>query len=157
MAQIFSIVYQPNDREYGESLADYIRVPLESANLIANHGIEGDQKAGHSPNRQLNLISHEWLERMQSQGFRTAPGEFGEQVIIRGLAVEELPPGARLQIGDSATIEITKSRTGCERLQAAQPRSIAEIKASIGMLARVLTGGPIRVGDPVTILTPVEA
>lgn len=157
MAQIYSIVYQPTGREYTERLDDYLRVPVEEATLIVDHGIEGDQKAGHHPDRQLNVLSYEWLQELQPRGYRTQPGEFGEQVIIRGLAVEKLPVGSKLQIGETATIEITKARTGCERLQAAQPRPISEIQACIGMMARVLTDGRIRVGDPVTVLTPIEA
>src|SRR5256885_1952453 len=102
MASIFSIVYQPEDREYSdERLGLYIRVPVERANLIAGHGIEGDQKGGRNPTRQLNLLSREWLMGLQPKGYKVEPGQFGEQIIIDGLAMESLEPGVRLQLGDT--------------------------------------------------------
>ena len=149
MAQIYSIVYQPSDKKYGSPNGDYIRVPLQQAMLIADHGIEGDAKAGKNPNRQLNLLSLSWLERLKPLGYRTDPGQFGEQIIIKDMDVGELQPGDRLRLGQTATIEITKARTGCERLSAAQGQSNEAFENQVGMLARVITGGEITVGTAV--------
>lgn len=154
MAYLYSIVYQPVGQEYEDPMGDYIRVPAQQVNLVANHGIEGDQKAGHHPERQLNLLSLEWLERIALLGYRTGPGQFGEQIIVSGMPVEELQPGTRLQLG-STVIEVTKARTGCSRLEAAQGKSIAGLGA-LGVLARVITGGSISVGDAVGVLAAVE-
>ena len=71
----------------------------------------------------------------------------------QGLAVETLPAGTLLAIGPEAIIAITKGRTGCERLQAVQPMPTAKL-SPIGALARVVMGGPIRVGDAVRVLEP---
>jgi MOSC domain-containing protein YiiM len=155
MAHIASIVYQLVDAQYGERLDYFIREPVETATLIAGHGLEGDCKAGHHPDRQLNLLSDSWLERVKSLGYKTAPGEFGEQLIIGGLAVEKLASGDRLIFDDEATIEIIKPRTGCSRLETAQGKSIEGI-GYIGMLAKVITGGPIRVGAAVTVIPANE-
>ncbi|HET6962001.1 MAG TPA: MOSC domain-containing protein [Terriglobia bacterium] len=72
-------------------------------------------------------------------------------MIVAGLAVESLEPGTRVQLGNEACIEITKSRTGCDRLELAQGRSIEGL-GSIGVLAKILAGGTIGVGDPVTVI-----
>ena len=151
MPTIHSIVYQPVGQEYTGPIKDYNRVPAEQAHLVAGHGIAGDQKAGHHPARQINLLSREWLQRLAPVGYRTEPGQFGEQIVVSGLAVESLAPGVCLQLGSEARIEITKARTGCERLEAAQGLTIQGL-GSIGVLAKVVTGGTIRVGDPVTVL-----
>lgn len=152
MASIHSIVYRPRDQVYtDERRGNYIRVPIQSANLIANHGIEGDEKAGHNPARQLNLLSYEWLISLQPRGYKTEPGQFGEQIIISGLAVESLAPGIRLQLGDEACIEITQTRKGCTRLEAAQGKTIEGV-GPLGVLAKVITGGMIAVGDEVTLV-----
>ncbi len=151
MATIAHIVYQPTSQEYEEKRRDYLRVPIPQAMLIANHGIEGDQKAGHHPDRQLNLISTEWLAVQRTKGYRTAPGQWGEQITLTGVAVETLPPGTRLRLGAEACIEITKPRTGCDRLTAAQGQSIEGV-GPIGALAKVISSGVIHVGDPVTVL-----
>lgn len=156
MPHIESIVYQPKKSAYRDGDVDFIRVPLEQATLIANHGIDGDRKAGHNQTRQLNLLSREWLDSVRPLGYRTEPGQFGEQIIVAGLTVEGLEPGARLALGDEAIIEITKGRTGCSRLEAAQGQSIAGI-GHIGVLARVVAGGIIRVGDLVAVLEPAAA
>lgn len=151
MAHITSIVMQPINVDYGERLDYFIREPVQAATLIAGHGIKGDRKAGHQPNRQLNLLSESWLDHVKSLGYKTAPGAFGEQITISGLAVEKLKPGDRLLFDDSAVIEITKPRTGCSRLEIAQGQSIKGI-GFIGMLAKVITDGPVRVGSMVTLI-----
>ena len=153
MSQIVSIAYQPLGVRYSDPMGDFIRVPVDAAILIANHGIDGDQKAGHNKTRQVNLLSAEWLAARAAEGYRAAPGQFGEQLVIAGLAVESLPPGTLLGLGPTAILAIVKGRTGCERLQAVQPKSTTGL-GPIGVLARVVMGGPIRVGDAVAVLEP---
>ena len=153
MAQIISIAYQPLGHKYDDPMGDYIRVPVEAATLRADHGIDGDSKAGHNKTRQLNLLSAEWLAVRSAEGYRAGPGQFGGQLIVDGLAVETLPPGTLIAIGPQVIIAITKGRTGCGRLEAAQGKSIAGL-GPIGALARVVMGGPIRVGDAVAELEP---
>lgn len=154
IAQIKSIVYQPLDQNYTDGRFDYfIRVPAQEITLKKDHGIEGDAKAGRQSKRQLNLITTDWLEARQSDGYKTGPGEFGEQIILDGIAYSEFKKGMRLQIGGQAVIELTKPRTGCTRLEEAQGKPLsAEIKKGIGWLACVLESGKIRVGDEVKIL-----
>jgi MOSC domain-containing protein YiiM len=154
MAAIESIVFQPEGMEYAQGQAEYLRIPAQKVRLVAGHGIAGDQKAGHHPDRQLNLLSCAWLESAAAKGYKTGPGQFGEQIIINGLAVEMLQPGTRLQVGDSACIEITKTRSGCDRLELAQGLSIKGL-GPLGVLAKVINSGEIAVGDPVTILETV--
>jgi len=151
MATIFSIVYQPEDKKYEERHGDdFIRDPLTKANLIANHGLEGDAKAGRQPSRQLNILSLDWLNEIKELGYATQPGQFGEQIIIRDLDVNALKPGTQLQIGSTAVVEISKPRTGCIRLEAAQGRSNDAFGGLVGQMAKVLTGGEIQVGDTVS-------
>jgi MOSC domain-containing protein YiiM len=156
MATIYSIVYLPENAAYGETKEAYIRTPLQQATLVAGRGILGDRK-GHNPDRQLNLLSLEWLEALRPCGYKTAPGEFGEQIIVQGLAVEDLSPGMRLQLGAEACIEVIKPRTGCSRLEAAQGQPVMTAGVGkLGILARVIAGGDIRVGDAVRVLETVE-
>ena len=57
-------------------------------------------------------------------------------------------------MGHDAIIEITGPRTGCSRLQAAQPRPLSDdIQPRIGMLAKVIQGGEIGVGTAVVPIT----
>ena len=150
MASVVSIVYQPEEKALDERQPDYYRVPLQSATLVEDHGIQGDQKAGHHPDRQLNLLGKEWLAAQGAKGYLSGPGQWGEQIIVDGVVLENLPPGTQLQLGEDAVIEIVKPRTGCTRLEAAQRKSIQGV-GPIGAMARVITGGVVNVGDPVLV------
>ena len=149
MSKIYSIVYQPEDKQYYDRMVDFIREPLQQASLVADYGIKGDAKAGRNRSRQLNILSLEWLENLRAKGYHTDPGEFGEQIIVQDLDVEHLLPGDRLQLGESATIQITKARTGCERLEAVQGLSNEAFGGLVGMMAKVVVSGEIFVGSSV--------
>lgn len=154
MGAIHSLVYQPRRSTHQEPFR-FNRVQTEQVNLIADHGIEGDFKAGRSRKRQLNVMSYETVQTLTAEGFKTEPGELGEQIVVRGMDVAALPSGTRLQFGDCAVIELTKPRTPCEWFEAIQgkPKEIAE--GRVGMMARVITGGVVRVGDVVTVVEAV--
>ena len=151
MAKLVSITIQPPDQEYGERLDYFIRVPRQEARLMADHGIEGDRKAGRNRSRQVNLLSQAWLNDLASKDYKTSPGSFGEQLILAGLDFDSLRPGDQLLFDNLACIEITKPRTGCARLDLAQGQPTAEEVGFIGLLARVITGGMIRIGSGVTV------
>ncbi len=155
MAYIVHIGFQPFDRDYEDRQGDYIRVPVDSALLVAGHGIRGDRRAGRNEARQINLIAEEWLAARAKEGYRAGPGQFGEQIIVGGLAVETLPPETLLAVGEVAILAVSKGRTGCDRLVAAQGKSIAGL-GPIGVMTRVVQGGRIYVGDEVRVVQPVE-
>jgi MOSC domain-containing protein YiiM len=149
MPQIASIVYKPAGLPEPDN--DYLRVDLDEAQLIAGYGIEGDRKGGH-PERQLNIMSYETLTNLRVQGFYTEPGQMGEQIVLHQVDVDHLPPGAQVQLGAEAVIEIVKPRTGCEKFERLQKRSRQEAAGQMGMIAKVIVGGKIHVGDKVKIL-----
>lgn len=145
MGSIFSIVYKP---ERIDSATAYNRVRLEQATLVAGHGIEGDLKGGH-PKRQLNVMSYETLQALGGDGFQVEPGQMGEQIIVSGFDVDALPGGSRVRLGADAVIEIVEPREGCDRFQVIQGKSPEAIQGRMGVIARVITGGAIQVGDAV--------
>ncbi|HZO89805.1 MAG TPA: MOSC domain-containing protein [Chthonomonadaceae bacterium] len=149
MSELVSIVYKPQDVD--EPVSGYTRVPLQEARLIEGYGIEGDGKGGVS-GRNLNLMSAESVRGLAQEGFRTGPGQLGEQLIIGGLDVDALPGGTRLQIGETACVELTKPRTGCATFERHQDKLRQEAAGRMGMMAQVIVGGTIRVGDPVLVL-----
>lgn len=152
MSTIYSIVYQPEDKKYESQRGDsFIRESLTEANLIANHGLEGDAKAGRQPSRQLNILSLEWLNGLKDVGYKTEPGDFGEQIIIEDLDLDTLQSGDQLHIGPEAVVEITKPRHGCIRLEAAQGRSNDEYGGLVGKMSKVVATGVIHVGDQVIV------
>lgn len=155
MSEIVSIVYKPESA--AADLPDhYTRVPLASATLVVGHGLHGDRKGQH-PDRQLNIMSFETLEALRAEGFHTGPGQMGEQIVIRGTDAAALAQGAVLQLGGQARVEVVKVRTGCERFEAVQGKRREQASGRLGVVARVVAGGPIRVGDAVKIIQPTTA
>lgn len=150
MGEIVSIVYKP-DHLPPRPTDHYTRVPVESARLVVGQGIEGDRKGGH-PTRQLNLMAAEVLDQLGAEGFNVTPGQMGEQIIVRGIALDALPTGSRLRIGASAIIEVTAPRTGCDRFEALQGKAPALAAGRLGVMACVSADGEIRPGDPVEVL-----
>src|SRR2546425_602335 len=90
MARLVSIVYKPKDQ--AEPGSRYLRMPLQSAELVEGHGIAGDAKGG-TRGRHLNIMVAENLGELEATGFDTRPGAMGEQLIVEGISVESLPQG----------------------------------------------------------------
>lgn len=152
MATIVSIVYKPENTPDPEDT--FNRVPLEQANLIAGCGIEGDRK-GSNPERQLNIMSRETLTELEGKGFQVQPGKMGEQIIVSGLDIEALTAGERVQFGEQAVIEVIRHRTGCDRFEKFQGKSRTLAAGQLGVIAKVITGGEIRVGDAIRVVENV--
>ena len=146
---LVAVVYKPDDIESRPS-DHYARVPLTEAVLRAGHGIDGDCKAARG-DRHVNLTSVENMEALASIGFRTGPGEMGEQLIVRGIDVPALKAGDCIHLGATACLEVATQRTGCLRLQTVQGRPLKGTQNRLGVMATVTVGGVIRVGDSVRV------
>jgi len=147
MPHVVSITYTPRDVD--RRPADrYARVPLGRAILEEDKGIAGDLKGG-GRTRQLNVMRAETLAELAAEGRKTEPGEMGEQLVIAGLDAADFVEGARLRLGADAVIEIGIPRTGCARFEHIQGVTRQSVAGRLGVLARVVAGGRIAVGDPV--------
>ncbi len=151
MSSIHSLVYQPEPSEHTPPY-HYNRVPVDCVNLIAGHGIEGDRKAGHHPDRHLNIMSLDDVRSLAQEGWKTEPGQLGEQIVISGLDIASLAPGTRLQFGDSAVIEVVKLRTGCDWLELIQGKKPADAAGRLGVMARVVASGAVCTGAQVVVI-----
>jgi MOSC domain-containing protein YiiM len=149
MGEIVSIVYKPQQVDFTPP-NHYARVPLEKALLVERYGIQGDRKGGH-PLRQLNIMAQESLDRLCAEGFCVEPGQMGEQIVLRGVDVDDLQVGDQLRLGSSSVIEVTEKRDGCDRLERIQGYSLAQAAGRLGIMAKVITGGQIFVGDTVIV------
>lgn len=150
---IVSICYQPDVSQLEDK--KFNRVSVETVELIAGHGIQGDRKAGRNPKRQVNIMSMNTVQILNDLGFKTNPGELGEQLVIDGLDVMELPIGTQIQLGESAVIELTMARTGCAWLEMIHDQSKDDTTQRLGMLAKVIQSGTISVNDTVKVLDAV--
>ncbi len=150
MAHVVSIVYTPRDTAERKPMGRYARVATARAELVEQFGIANDAK-GTTTSRQLNVMRAETLAELATEGFKIGPGEMGEQIVVAGLDPAALAEGTRLQIG-AAVIEVGILRTGCARFEMIQGKERALAKGRLGVLATVVSGGALAVGDAVSVL-----
>jgi MOSC domain-containing protein YiiM len=143
---IVSICYTQDTADYKRPEDHYARTPIESTELVAGGGITGDRK-GKYKDREINLMAAETLEGLSREGFKTGPGQMGEQIVVRGVDVNHLKPGDRVRLGETAILEVDKARTGCDRFEHIQGQPKSRVQGRLGQMMRVITGGAIRVGD----------
>lgn len=128
------------------------RQPHQRATVVAGHGCVGDHLAGRSQRRHLNIMDAERMAELEAEGFPAWPGEMGETLVIRGIRLDTLPVGTRIRIGATVIAETTGLREPCYKLTSLDPRMPEAVIDRVGMMARVLEGGEIAVGDPVVVL-----
>ena len=132
-----------------------IKVPVESAKLLVNHGIVGD---AHAKNwhRQVSLLADESIEEMREQLEENAfnilkPGVFAENILTSGIELKNLPIGTRLKIGETIH-EVTQigkeCHHGCEIRQivgdCVMPRE--------GIFTKVIRSGKVYLNDPIEVI-----
>jgi len=120
-------------------------VPSPSLLLVEDLGVEGDHHARPRSSRQVLLMSEE-----NCGAFGLSPGEVRENIVTRGLDLQNLAAGTQLEIG-AAALEITKDCEPCSFIDGLRPGLRARMERRRGMLARVLRGGEIRVGDEIIL------
>ncbi len=136
MKKQFRILSINISRKKGEQ-----KIPILSAKVKENHGIEGDAHAGKW-HRQVSLLANEEIETMRGKGIDLDFGDFAENITTEDIPLHSLPIGTKLFIGNSV-MEITQigkeCHHGCAIFQAVgdcvMPRK--------GVFARVLKEGEI--------------
>jgi len=159
------------------ALHTFSKTPVDEVQLLAGLGVEGDAHMGVTvkhrsrvrvdatePNlRQVHLIHAELLDELNLQGFDVAAGQLGENITTRGVDLLGLPKGTRLYLGDAAMLEVTGLRNPCKQLDGLRPgltKAVLErgddgtLRRKSGVMAVVLTGGCVRVGDGIRVALP---
>jgi molybdopterin adenylyltransferase len=124
----------------------------EEATVVADHGIDGDLRAGRAKHRQLNIMDAETIEHLKTEGFAVGPGIMGENLVIEGLLLDQQPEGTRIRIGDSVAATTTGLREPCTNLTPIDSRMPDAVVGRVGVLATVTEGGAICVGDTVELI-----
>jgi MOSC domain-containing protein YiiM len=122
---------------------------VREARAVEGKGLEGDLSFGRGA-RQVLLMEAETLER-----FGLEPGLARENLLVRGFRLADVAVGTHLAAGE-AVLEVTGDCSPCSFMDELQPGLQEAIRGERGMLARVVRGGRIRIGDPVAISPPAE-
>lgn len=155
----------------------FSKTPRASIRLLAGLGVAGDAHLGTTvqhrsrvardpsqPNlRQVHLIHAELHDELRSAGFEVRPGDLGENVTTRGIALLDLPTGALLALGDTAVVEVTGLRNPCRQIEDFQTGLLAAVLdrdaegrliRKAGVMAVVRASGEVCPGDPIRVTLP---
>ena len=120
--------------------------PVEEATAISGLGLEGDRSAYEGNTRQVLFVDKEILD-----GAGLVPGQVKENITVTGMNVSQIQPGQVFTIGDDVTLEAVGDCEACGKMDAIRMGLMDEIQGKRGMLAKVINGGSIKVGDSVTV------
>ncbi|MCI0439325.1 MAG: MOSC domain-containing protein [Chloroflexi bacterium] len=126
-----------------------------SANAVAGFGIEGDRHAtseGVRTARQVLLMDEETLAT-----FKLSRADVRENVTTSGIELHSLKRGQQLALGDEVVLRITGHCAPCSRMDEIRPGLQQALEGHRGMLATVVRGGTIKVGDAVRVLERAAA
>jgi MOSC domain-containing protein YiiM len=120
--------------------------PVEAATVISGMGLEGDRSCRTGNLRQVLVMDKETLDEME-----LAPGRIKENITTSGLDLSKTEAGQVFFIGDEVTMEVVGECEPCAKMDAIRQGLQERLNHRRGMLAVVINGGPIKVGDSVRI------
>lgn len=128
-----------------------VKTPVKSA-LLDETGIPADAHSGLW-HRQISLLGQPSVERFQAAMERTiGPGEFGENITVEGLDLNEVAVLDRFRIGQ-VELEITQIGKSCHGDDCAIYREVGKcVMPQEGLFARVIKAGTINTGDEMEYL-----
>jgi MOSC domain-containing protein YiiM len=120
--------------------------PVDEATAISAKGLEGDRSCNESNVRQVLFMDKETLDE-----FGLVPGQIKENITTEGLDLSEAKPGQVFFIGDEVTMEVVGECEPCGKMDAIRMGLRQELNHRRGILAMVISGGPIEVGDSIRL------
>ena len=127
------------------------KYPVESARIVPDWGIEEDAHGGKW-HRQISLLALEKIEAFREKGADVDFGAFGENLIVEGFDLRNVPVDSEIRIGDAVRLKVTQIGKECHSGCAIFKKMGECIMPKQGVFTKVLHGGIIRPGDELTIL-----
>lgn len=127
--------------------------PVAQIELKENWGIVGDAHAGNW-HRQVSLLGQESVDKLQEKLTKVTlkPGDFAENILVKGITLYELPVGTKLKIGSSAVGEVTQIGKTCHNDCAIRKAAGDCVMPREGIFVKILTPGVVRPGDQLEII-----
>ena len=125
-----------------------VKTPIPRAEVY-EQGLKEDAHSGDW-HRMISLLGQASVERFEKQMDRTiGPGEFGENLTIEGLDLNEVAVLDRFTIGD-VELEITQIGKTCHGDDCAIFKEVGKcVMPQEGLFARVIRGGSIETGQKI--------
>jgi MOSC domain-containing protein YiiM len=131
--------------------------PREMAQVTVQ-GLVGDGR-NHAKHLRLDRAVSFWdlelLEQLVAEGFDLTPGRVGENLTVRGLNVQALPPGTLPRVGD-VVLKLEQPRKPCYVLDAIDPRLKEVLVGRCGYMASVVREGILRPGMTIRPMAPLS-
>ena len=125
--------------------------PVDTAVLDPAEGVIGDRYAGRTGTRQVSLIQDEHLQAIGAYLGQppAAPGRLRRNLVVAGLNLLAVRDG-HLRVGP-ALLQVTGQCHPCSRMEEELgPGGYNAVRGHGGLVARVVGGGTVRLGDPVS-------
>ena len=124
----------------------------EQVRLVVEKGIEGDAHYGFG-HRQVSLLADESVDKMRAKGLSDLrPGDFGENLVTRGVDLLSFAVGDRIRVGDEVVLEVTQIGKECVNRCAIYYAAGDCIMPREGIFARVIAGGTVKPGDDIEVI-----
>ena len=120
-----------------------LKTAVDKGLMIKDFGLEHDAHAGKW-HRQISLLAVEAVRAFEEKyNFKVPAGAFGENLLVEGIDLKNLPIGTRLKVND-ILLEI---HLGCN----IQKQTGECIMPNEGVFAIVLNGGEIKAQDTIFV------
>jgi MOSC domain-containing protein YiiM len=128
------------------------KVNVGKGYLAKDYGLIGDAHAGSE--RPLSILPLELIERVASEKeIKANPGDFAENVTVKGIDMKGIRPGTRMSIGE-AEVEVIQIGKEIDASHTFSFHGIA-LLVSEGCFCRVVRSGRVKIGDSVRLLEDV--
>ena len=143
MAKITALCVSAERQEPKREVQEVVFVP---------GGMEGDSHRGVT-DREVSLLRAEDIRKAEREaGFPFPPGALAENIIAEGLP-EELEIGTVLALGENVRLEVIEKGKKPGEPHSYDYRGWCLLPAE-GYFLKVLKGGTVRRGDPVSVSNP---
>ena len=128
------------------------KTELPQAQLVAEHGIEGDAHAGPW-HRQVSFLDENDVQMMRDKGLPDLKhGAFAENFVLEGIDLVQLGLGSRMKLGEEAEVALTQIGKVCHTHCAIYHTTGDCIMPREGIFAKVLSPGHIQISDTIEVI-----
>ena len=120
--------------------------PVQEATALSSKGLEGDRSCSEANVRQVLFMDKETLDRLDLQ-----PGQIKENITTAGIDLTQAKTGQVFFIGEQVTMEVVGECEPCGKMDGIRVGLKERLNGKRGMLATVINGGDIKVGDAIRI------
>lgn len=126
------------------------KINIGQGYLEKDYGLVGDAHAGSE--RAVSILTIESIEAAASKkGIVARPGDFAENITIKGIDLKGIGKGSRLVLGE-AEVEVIQIGKKIDASHTFSFHGMA-LLVSEGCFCRVIRSGQVRIGDPALLVS----